>query len=339
MKYKYPRFIHDHSVTDDRQRGYDDVNEDGSIDGLTAEFVDVDGISTRYYDEGSGDPLVLLHGGTWTGFASANTWSRNVSRLAERFRVIAPDRLGNGMTDNPSTEEAFVFDSEVTHMKAFLETLDIGSYHLCGQSRGGGLAAELAVDSPRAVETLTIVNSATLAPEASGYDLRRERLHAGKPDDPDSGTYFEDLFRHFEETLSYSTGHVTEEYVRAGAYMRRRPKAMATAAVLGSDPTEPYWRRETPETDRWHRSLHEAMWETDRRIALEGALTMPTLLYWGVGDPTMPLRSGTALYDKLATHNPDVRLYAASQAGHHPYREHPRDFENVVSNFVGTFGR
>jgi len=116
--------------------------------GLTAEFVEVDGVRTRYYDEGSGEPLVLLHGGTWTGFASANTWARNVERLAERFRVIAPDRLGHGMTDNPSSAEAFVFGSEVTHMEAFLERLGVGRYHLCGQSRGGGLAARLAVRSP-----------------------------------------------------------------------------------------------------------------------------------------------------------------------------------------------
>lgn len=327
------------NVAHDPPTGFDDVKDDASIEGLTAEFVDVDGVRTRYYDEGSGDPLVLLHGGTWTGFASANTWARNVERLAKRFRVIAPDRLGNGMTDNPTTAEAFVFESEVTHMEALLETLGVGSYHLCGQSRGGGLAARLAVRSPESVDTLTVVNSATLAPEASGYEHRRERLHAGKPDDPDSATYLEDTFRHFEETLSYSTGHVTEEYVRAGAYMRRRPKAMETAAVLGSDPAEPYWQRETPEMDRWQRSLRESMWETNRRIVVGGALTMPTLLYWGTDDPTMPLRSGTALYDKIAQHNPDVRLYAANNAGHHPYREHPTDFENAVRNFVGTFDR
>lgn len=52
------------NVAHDPPTGDDDVNDDASIEGLTAEFVDVDGVRTRYYDEGSADPFVLLHGGT-----------------------------------------------------------------------------------------------------------------------------------------------------------------------------------------------------------------------------------------------------------------------------------
>ena len=73
---------------------------DASIDGLTAKFVDVGGIRTRYYDYGQGEPIVMLHGGSRSG---ANVFSRNIPGLAKRFRVLAMDRLGSGLTDNPKT--------------------------------------------------------------------------------------------------------------------------------------------------------------------------------------------------------------------------------------------
>ena len=56
---------------------------------------------TRYYDAGQGDPIVMIHGGFTAGSSTANVFSRNIPALAKRFRVIAPDRLGCGLTGNP----------------------------------------------------------------------------------------------------------------------------------------------------------------------------------------------------------------------------------------------
>jgi pimeloyl-ACP methyl ester carboxylesterase len=64
-------------------------------------FVDVDGIRTRYFDKGSGAVLVLFHGshlGTNDACESALDWELNFDRLAEWFRVIAVDKLGQGHT-------------------------------------------------------------------------------------------------------------------------------------------------------------------------------------------------------------------------------------------------
>jgi pimeloyl-ACP methyl ester carboxylesterase len=67
-------------------------------------FIDVDGVRTRYFDKGSGEVLVLFHGshlGTNDACESALDWELNFDRLAEWFRVIAVDKLGQGHTDNP----------------------------------------------------------------------------------------------------------------------------------------------------------------------------------------------------------------------------------------------
>src|SRR5512132_2153437 len=96
---------------------------DGSVDGLKATFTDVGGIRTRYYDYGQGEPIVMLHGGSRSG---ANVFSRNIPGLAKRFRVIAIDRLGYGLTDNPKNAADGGNDGQVRFVRAFIDTMKLG---------------------------------------------------------------------------------------------------------------------------------------------------------------------------------------------------------------------
>jgi pimeloyl-ACP methyl ester carboxylesterase len=304
----------------------DGVNEDGSINGLDASFVDVDGIRTRYYDYGEGEPVVLLHGGNWSGTSSANTWSQNIRGLAEQFRVLAPDRLGCGMTDNPSEAADYVYQSEVDHMAAFTRAMGLDGFHLVGQSRGGGLAGRLAVEL-EGVRTVTIVDSATLAPAVGDFDFRWNPRYFDIDVDEDSPTYFEDLFRTRAENLSHSTDHITEEYVKTAAYMRRRPKARTTVEVM----------EDGGQLDTWTQSLERHMADTRDRIR-DGELDMPVLLYWSSTDPTAIFRQGLTLYELIAQTNDDVRLLTVNRAGHNHYREYPAEFTRNVTNFVEFWG-
>ena len=67
-------------------------------------WLDVDGIRTRYFDEGAGAPVVMIHGaqiGARDGASSAKTWALNFPVLRNWHNVIAFDKLGQGYTDNP----------------------------------------------------------------------------------------------------------------------------------------------------------------------------------------------------------------------------------------------
>jgi pimeloyl-ACP methyl ester carboxylesterase len=313
---------------------YSDVAPDAGVDGFEPTFVDVDGIRTRYYHVGGADDgtmmpekdaMVLLHGGSWEGSMSANTWTPVLDGLAERFEVFALDRLGNGLTDHPDSTDDFTHDAEFEHLLGFLDEHEIESAHMVGQSRGGGLGGRLAVERPDRVRTLTVVNSGTLAPNWGDYPYRRNRLHRDDPDDPDSPTYYQDKIRHFEEMIGYTTDHVTDEYVRAAAFMRENEKGLETARLMREGARE-----------RWHQSVGEAMDETQRRIKA-GDLTAPTLLYWGRNDPTSVLEQGRALYELISQTNPNVRQYIVDKAGHHVYREYPAEFVAMVTAFVEQF--
>jgi pimeloyl-ACP methyl ester carboxylesterase len=84
-----------------------------------AKFVEVLGIRTRYFEAGSGAPLVLLHGGNFGGILSADcaaNFDRNIEGLSSCARVIAVDRLGQGLTDNPVRLQDYTMTTVVAHV-------------------------------------------------------------------------------------------------------------------------------------------------------------------------------------------------------------------------------
>ena len=308
---------------------YADVNEDGSIEGLSASFVEVegitprvDGIRTRFYEAGDGPPLLLLHGGGWIGSSNANTWSRVIEGLSQYFRVLAVDRLGCGMTENPEREKDFVYDAELEHMISFLNTVGVNEFHVCGQSRGGGLAGRVTAEIPDRVKSLIVVNSATLSPIAPNKFFFFARALSDDLDE-ESPTYQEDAYRERYSVHEYSAHHVTDEFVRAAAYMRTRPKALETAEV---------WENRGGE-ERWVDSLLDHMSYVHLRLQ-KGELQMPMLVYWGRNDPTVPLMSGIGLYELMARGNPRVEMDIIERAGHHPYREYPEAFVDRITSYV-----
>ena len=309
---------------------YADVPDDGSIEGLEATFVEVDGVTdrvdgveTRYYDYGDGDPLLLLHGGKWIGTSNANTWSRVIEGLSEYFRVLAVDRLGCGMTGVPDDVDDWVYEAELEHMLSFLETLDVDELNVAGQSRGGGFGGRIAVEIPDRVKMFIPVNSGSLAPTAPNKDFFHSRALRDAPADEDSPTYHADVFKHHYGMHEYSPHHVTDEYAMAAGYMRTRSKALRVAEVMEN--------REHKE--RYLETVRENYSYTYHRIR-QGDLQMPTLLYWGANDPSVPLTSGIALFELLNIANPRVYMEIVSRAGHHPYREYPEMFVDRVSSFV-----
>src|SRR5688572_30378156 len=89
------------------------------IDGLDRaklHFVDVGGYRTRTYEDGVGDPLVLIHGGRFGNTYSLDAWSLNLPGLAGNFHVYAPDKLGSGHTDNPKTDDDYTFEAIFQHI-------------------------------------------------------------------------------------------------------------------------------------------------------------------------------------------------------------------------------
>ncbi len=79
-------------------------------------FVDVDGVKTSYFEGGSGEAMVLVHGGSFGSTVSANCWSPIFDDLAAHFHVYVIDKLGQGYTDNPLKDADYTMDAVTRHI-------------------------------------------------------------------------------------------------------------------------------------------------------------------------------------------------------------------------------
>ena len=302
------------------------VDENGALGGYEPTFVDVDGTRTRYYDFGdpSAETLVLLHGGNWSGLSSANVWSSSFDALAERFRVLAFDRIACGMTDNPDDVEAYRYDTELEHALDFLEELGVDSAHVAGTSRGAGLGARIAVEQPETVDTLVMVNSATFGPQAGDerhrYERVFERVSEGLAETDPAYT------RRRYTQYAHETECVTEAFCETNAYMRRREKAERTAEVLDEEHQR-----------RWESTMRDHMRETHERIK-DGALTAPTLYLFGRNDLTVPVEMAMGAVDLLSQADVPVRMRVVDDCGHLMYREYPEEFARALAEFAAAWG-
>jgi len=294
-----------------------EVGPNGENGGFTARFIDVKGVRTRYYDEGSGDPLVLVHGSGFSGTASANTWSLNIAGFAKQFHVYAPDKLASGMTGNPQSDDDLNIRGEVQHMYDFVRALGLDRIHLVGQSRGGGLVFLFTAAHPEMVRTLVIVDSATASPPA-GDDRpnRRRRLFAGCAPLPEG-------FKCQQSALYYDPSPVDDDFVNAAAFMMKQPKAQETE------------RRNTQAVREKNRIITSEMIQSAyHRILSEKILQMPILLYWAQNDPSVLPMQAYSFFNILAETDPNARMLFTNRAGHFHYREHPEEFVHNVTSFV-----
>jgi 2-hydroxy-6-oxonona-2,4-dienedioate hydrolase len=298
------------------------LSSSASVGGHEAKFVDVNGARTRYYDVGSGEVILLVHGARPSGTSSANTWAPILTPLGKRFRVLAPDRLGHGMTENPKGD--YSVTAEMEHLYNFLKAMGVEKFHVMGQSTGAYHAARMALERPELVKTLVICDSATLSPPVGNLEERRAAIGLGtgaggargKSDDP------KEQFRFAVQQLSKNREHITEEFVSAAGYMAGLPAGKKTDAVMRGEAAK-----------RYEAIIQKGAAEM-RGWIKEGKLQTPTLLYWGKNDPSAVPAVGLALFDMIAEKNLRSRMLIVNSAGHFHYREHPEEFARNVTSFI-----
>lgn len=116
-------------------------------------YVDAGGLSTYYEAEGTGEAVMLLHG----GFVTIETWAAQRAALAARFRVYLPERRGHGRT--PDVPGRTGYDLMAADTIAFMDAVGLPSAHLVGWSDGGVVALEIALDHPERVTKLVLVGT------------------------------------------------------------------------------------------------------------------------------------------------------------------------------------
>jgi haloalkane dehalogenase len=133
---------------------------DERFDGLTGyafepHYVEQDVLRVHYVDEGSGDPVLLLHGEpTWSFL-----YRKMVPVLSGSARAIAPDYVGFGRSDKPVERDWYTYDAHYAVIERLVETLALEGITVVVQDWGGPIGLRLAVEHPERVARLVIMNT------------------------------------------------------------------------------------------------------------------------------------------------------------------------------------
>ena len=266
-----------------------------------SQFVTLQGMPVHYRDEGRGPPLVLLHG---TG-ASLHTWDGWISPLKHDFRIIRLDLPGFGLT-GPAADDDYTIRRYVDFLREFTRELNLDRFHLAGNSLGGRIAWNYALEYAGDVDRLVLIDAAGY-PRAQVIDDSMIFKIARTPGinwlftvmTPRSMTE-----RSLREVYG-DPGKVTDEVIDRYFELSLRPgnRRAFVERVLDS----------SGDMDGDHRKISQ-----------------PTLILWGVEDRWIPLADARGFADDI----PGSRLRVFPGVGHIPMEELPGQSARAALTFL-----
>ena len=122
-------------------------------------YTDFDGMRMHYVDEGSGEPILLMHGEpTWSYL-----YRKMIPPLTARFRCIGPDYIGFGRSDKPLRIEDYTYDLHAASIRALVETLDLREATVVVQDWGGPIGLRVATELRDRFKRLVVLNTGLFA--------------------------------------------------------------------------------------------------------------------------------------------------------------------------------
>lgn len=141
-------------------------------------YVEVDGGRLFFKSMGSGDPIIVLHGGP--GF-DHRQFLPYIWQLAEHHKVILFDQRGTGLSSGPVDVESISIDTFIADIEAVRSAFGIDRMNLLGHSWGGILAMHYGIRHPERLKTLILCSTA--ASFASFGEMRENYEAHRRPED------------------------------------------------------------------------------------------------------------------------------------------------------------
>jgi pimeloyl-ACP methyl ester carboxylesterase len=274
-------------------------------------FVRLRGVEVHHEVHGPADAPALLLSHHFYG--AVRVWDRLVPLLADRYRVVAWDRPGFGLTERPLRDprgpNPYTRRAAAELGWALLDHLGIGETVLVGASAGGSNAIEMHEMAPHRVRGMAL-----LAPAITGD------VGAPAPLRP--------LLR--TAPLRRIGPRIAERY--AGEVTRERATRSWADPTRADDAVDLAPYRQLLRTEGWSRGLWEVMTAEappDLRAALR-RIVAPTLVVTGERDRTIAPRWGRWVAGEVA----DGRFALLPDAGHVPHQERPAEVAELLHGFL-----
>lgn len=259
--------------------------------------VKVNGIQLYYELHGQGEPLVLIVG---LG-GSALGWGMQIPTFSREFQVVAFDNRGSGRSDKPAARYTIRMFADDT--AGLMDALGITSAHVYGQSMGGFIAQELALNYPQRVRTLVLGSTSCGGRHAvaasPGHLILMASLSTLSPEEAAEKNL----------PLLYST-----EFI-----VRKREELIARSL------TEAELR---PPLDAYARQVQAALrHNTYDRLP---QIRCPTLIISGSDDKVVPAKNSSILAECI----PNAELVVLPKAGHGYLVEFAEESNAIVFDFL-----
>jgi 2-hydroxy-6-oxonona-2,4-dienedioate hydrolase len=256
-------------------------------------FTKVNNLHVRYLDRNKrGTPLLLLHG---LG-GSIESWTNNIRSLSTKFRIIALDLPGFGLSDKPKISYSINF--YVNFLEKFVKRIKLKHFFIIGSSLGGHIAIEFTIRNRKNVDKLILISPAGSLPKTfKGTKELREYIRIVRARSS----------REVSRILSsIDNSMVCRSY--ADAIYKRLSLPGAKQAFISA-------LRGSAMAQRYNNKLERI--DTDM------------LLIWGREDRMIPLR-----FIRPFMEHGKSRITILEKCGHRPHVENPKLFNKIVKDFL-----
>ena len=267
---------------------------------------------------GRGSPVLFIHGLGSSGYME---WRFNLEEAAGRHRVFAPDLPGFGRSEKPRARYGIPYFTRF--IEQYMEERGLRSAAVVGASLGGRIALELALESPRLVRKLVLVNA---------LGLGRPTVHVsyGLVTIPRLGEAMMNVAR---EALRWAPARTIRRV--AARYAGATSDLTRTMDDAYLDNLRELYAAE---------GYHNAYLSTVRSLVTPKAmfggqhdmttrlkeLKVPVQLIWGADDPLFPVAHAARAHSLIER----SRLTVIEGAGHTPQAERPEEFNRVLHDFL-----
>lgn len=266
-------------------------------------FINYKGAEVHYTESGSGFPILMIHGygGSNRDFLVLD------SLINDKYRVIRVDMPGFGLSDFPAqpTGHSNFIKAYAAYFNFMLDTLHIDSCYVMGNSLGGLMACQLALDHPDLVKKLVLFNSAGYEMEEVMKTANASLLKNSLAQQVVSKGVPKFFVKMGVKRVVYDASKLTPEKVQRVADFWNREGNMAHLVALATTDTFP---------DE----------STIKSIAC------PTLIFWGKQDKIINLKYA----ERFHTDIKGSELIVYDSCGHVPMMERPEEVKLEVLRFL-----
>jgi haloalkane dehalogenase len=267
-------------------------------------WLDQDGVRMHYVDEGTGAPVLLLHGEpTWSFL-----WRKIIPQLPGR--VVAPDLIGFGRSDKPEQIDWYSYDRHVDSIARLVEELDLRGLTMVVHDWGGPIGFRVAVEHPERIDRLVVLNTGVggrSAPSETWLRFRAVVREVGGALD-------------IGRLVEAGTARGLTDDVRA-AYDFPFPTPASKAGALAFPelvPTEPDHPNAAPMI-----RVRDALRTWDK----------PTRVVWGADDPVLPVEMAHTIASLIPGASEPLLIEGAS---HFLQEDRPEEVAAAIREHIET---